>query len=445
MSLSARLPALALISLAFISLQATNLIAATTAIQLDSIAASVYNKALTCYDVEKSLNELQQQLQQSGAQVSSAQLYSRALDSSIMWRLQQREARILEIKASEEEINAAIRSVEKSNQLQDGELKLALQAQGIDYNNYRDNLEKRILSNKLINIAVRGRLKISEESLREYYRKYLANPKPIREIHLAQIFINLASNPSPEDVEKAANKASKILQQLENNSFSKLVTLYSDAPDASSGGDMGWFSRGGIAPNFTEVFELNLGTFSKVIRSPAGFHIIQVSQERWKQPEVGESHDEIHARHILLKIPKSADENTRAKIINRAQNISKNMQNADDEAFATRAKDLSQGPSASRGGDLGWFKQGQMVKAFEDVAFDLKAGQTSGIVESPFGLHIIRVLAKRHVDPNSFEARRNQIQEVLINAEMQSQVPRWLKGLKAKAPIERFTCPNLQH
>jgi len=412
---------------------------------LDALAATVYNQAVTCYDVEQGMEDLRKQLKQAGGSLpSNKQLYERALDSEIMWQLQKREAIKLDVKVPADEVDSAIENIEKQNNLEPGQLKLALQAQGIGYENYREALEKRMLSNKLINIAVRGRLKISEESLHEYYRKYLANPKPVREIHLAQIFINIPASPSPKIVGEAQAKAQHIRQLLDlDKDFSKLVTLNSDAPDASSGGDMGWFLPGGISPAFSEVFQLQVGQYTKVIRSPAGFHIVKVLEERMKEPELGESHDEISARHILLQIPKSADENTRAKIMNNAQNIAKDMKNVSDEAFATRAKEVSQGPSKTRGGDLGWFKRGQMVPAFEDAAFALNVGETSGVIESPFGLHIIRVTGKRHIDPNSFEARRDQIQQVLISAEMQSQVPRWLKTLKAKAPIVTLSCPQL--
>jgi len=415
-------------------------------VELDGIAATVRGQAVTCYDVERGMQMLRQQLQQSGmSQLDHNQLYQRALNTEIMAQLQKHEAHKLGIKVTEAEVDSAIENIAKNNRIDIKQLKEALQAQGVRFSDYRDNFKKRMLNNKLIDIAVRGRLKISDEAMREYYRKYLKNPKPIREVHLAQIFIGVESGSTMSAVKKKQRTIAAVREKLlAGADFSDLVTLYSQAPDASTGGDMGWFSLGGISPAFAEVFKLPAAGYTHVIRSTAGFHIVKVLEERWKKPELGESRDEVHARHILLKVPDQADEAMRAKIMDRAQNIARDMQSADDEAFATRAKEISQGPSASRGGDLGWFKRGQMVAAFEDVAFALKPGETSGVVTSPFGLHIIRVVGVRHVDPNSFEAREDQIKQVLTNAEMQTQVPHWLASLRAKAVITKQSCPQLE-
>ncbi|MDQ6955149.1 MAG: peptidylprolyl isomerase [Mariprofundaceae bacterium] len=414
---------------------------------LDAIAATVQGKAVTCYEVEENIRKLRQQLQQSGLiDFDHKQLYQRALDAQIMQRLQASEAHKLGINIADDEVNSAIKKVAKDNKLDMSQLKEALKAQGIDFDDYRESLKKRMLSNKLIDIAVRGRVKISDEAMREYYRKYMLNPKPVREIRLAQIFRAVKNTSGPITIRQNKQDIEKVRKKLDTGAeFSDLVTLHSQSPDAASGGDMGWFLPGGISPVFAEVFQLPVLGYTHIIRSPAGFHIVKVVEERWHEPELGESYDEVHARHILLKVPTTANEATRAKIMDRAQNIARNMQSVDDDAFATRAKETSQGPSNSRGGDLGWFRKGQMVKAFEDVAFALNAGDTSGVVKSAFGLHIIRVVEKRHINPNSFEARLNQINQVLSNAEMQTQVPRWLASLKAKAVIKTLSCPQLQY
>ncbi|MFQ5519527.1 MAG: peptidylprolyl isomerase, partial [Mariprofundus sp.] len=239
-------------------------------------------------------------------------------------------------------------------------------------------------------------------------------------------------------------KTRQIHQQLQaGEDFAKLVAIYSESPDRQQQGVMGWFSKGGITQRFAPALELPVGGLTEPIRSPSGFHILKVMGERWQEPEVaGESYDEVHARHILLQIPSYSDEATKAKIRHRAETIADEMQDASDEAFATRAKEASQGPSASKGGDLGWFRKGMMLPEFEEVAFSMKAGETSGVVETQFGLHVIRVVARRHVDPNSLQANREKIQQILGNVEMQEQVPRWINSLRVDADIKYQSCPE---
>lgn len=410
---------------------------------IDSIAATVNGQAITCYEVEKEKNALVNQLKQTGESgiPSGSVLTQRALDSRITKLLQEQEAAMLDIRVSSEEIDASMAEVEKQNNIPAGRLPEVLAAQGIPLEEYRETLKGRLLGSKLINIAVRSKVKISEESMREYYRKNLKDPKPIREVRLAQVFIGVPGSATQAQFSVAAKKAAAIHRQLISGAdFEKMVALKSDAPNAGEGGDMGWVMPGVVAPAFDVVFGLPVGGITEPIRSPAGFHIIRVTEEHLKQPEIGDSYDEVHARHILIQMPTTADERTRAKILLRAKNIARDMHGASDEEFATRAKEVSQGPSAERGGDLGWFRRGNMVEAFEKVAFAMEPGETSDVVESPFGLHIIRVVAKRHIDPNAYEAHRDNILQLLTNAEMQNQIPRWLAGIRAKASIVEKGC-----
>ncbi len=411
--------------------------------ELDSIAAIVNGKAITCYEVEQDKQRLIQQIKQSGQGLlpSDAVLEKRALESRIVQTLQHQEATALGLSITDEEIEKAMADIETKNGIPAGQLPEVLKAQNVDLESYRETMRERLLSGKVVNTAVRGKLSISEESMREYYRKHLANPKPIREINLAQIFIALPSSPKADDLVKAEKRANETYAKLINgSSFKKLAALVSDDPGAKQGGEMGWFFPGGITPQFEEVFSLPVGGMLSPIRTPVGFHIVKVIGERMHEPKIGESFDEVHARHILIKLPAGADQATEAKIRYRAATLARELKESSDEAFATRAKEISQGPSAERGGDLGWFGKGQMVAAFEDAAFSLKPGETSDVVESDFGLHVIRLIAKRHIDPNAFEIHHDRIEQVLINAEMQNQVPRWIASLKAKAVIDEKGC-----
>jgi len=414
--------------------------------EFDSIAAIVNNEAITCSEVEQDAQAMLAQLRQSGSTFLPAmsELAQRSLDGRIVKTLQQQEARKLELEISDEELDAAIKNVASSNGLLPDQLKEALQQQGMDYDEYRSNLREQMLSNKLVNIAVRSKIQVSEEAIQEYYRKYLADPKPRREVQIAQIFLSLPAEPTPEQLTNIRQKARSIRQQLlAGKDYAQMVAIYSEAPDRQQQGVMGWFMQGGVAQRFASVLEMPVGQISQPIRSPSGVHIMKVIAERWKDPEEsGLSYDEVHARHILLKVPSTADDDSKARIRQRAESIAKDLQGGSDEEFATRAKEDSQGPSAEKGGDLGWFKKGAMVPEFEAAAFALKAGETSGVVESPFGFHVIRLVARRHIDPNSLEAHRDQIQQILNNVETQEQMPRWIAAMRAGASIESRTCPG---
>jgi len=412
---------------------------------LESIAAIVNGEALTCSEIHDGVRDLTRQLKQSGLTRIPPEktLWERTLENRIIQALQLQEARRLELKVTDEDVDKAIADIESENNIPAGQLEKIIKAQGMDIAQYRKALHDRLLTSKLINIAVRSRLKVSEESMREYYRKYLAGAGPVREVQLRQIFIALPPDPTPAQVKAAQDKIRRLrARALAGEDFGHLATLYSDAPDASQGGLMGWFMPGALPPRMASALTLKVGGITAPIRSPGGFHLLQVVDERQRQSQRGKAYDEIHTRHILLKIPSDADEETQRKIRARAEAIAEEMQDASDEDFATRAGEISQGPSAARGGDLGWSKRGDMVPEYEKAAFSLKAGETSGVVETPFGLHIIRMVARRHVDPNAFEAHRDHIQEILLSSEMQNQLPRWIAGLKARASIERRTCPQ---
>ncbi|MDX8405602.1 MAG: peptidylprolyl isomerase [Mariprofundus sp.] len=413
--------------------------------ELDAIAAVVNNEAITCSEISRDTQTLLTRMRQSKSttQPPMTALIQRSLDGHIIKTLQQQEARKLELSISDEELESAIKNVASSNNLLPSQLKEAVEQQGMDYDEYRTNLREQMLANKLVNIAVRSKIQVSEEATSEYYRKYLADSKPRREVQLAQVFLNLPAEPSPEQLANVRRKIRDIHQQLLGGAdFSSMVALYSESPDREQQGVMGWFMPGGISQRFSSALDLPVGDISDPVRSPSGYHIIKLVAERWQDPKTsGVSYDEVHARHILLKLPSFADATTKAAIRKQAQAIANELQHASDEQFAARAKEASQGPSSVKGGDLGWFKKGAMVPAFEEAAFALQAGETSGAVESPFGYHIIRVVEKHHIDPNSLAAHRDKIQEILSNVETQEQLPRWIASLKARADIQLHTCP----
>ena len=131
--------------------------------------------------------------------------------------------------------------------------------------------------------------------------------------------------------------------------------------------------------------------------------------------------EEVHARHIL--VPTEAE--ARAALAE--------VRGGAD--FAEVARRRSTGPGSREGGDLGFFRRGDMVPEFAAAAFALQAGQISeNPVQSPFGWHVIKVEERRQATPPAFEEVAQAIRQQLLEAEVQGAVER----ARAAAQVERF-------
>ncbi|WP_374398965.1 SurA N-terminal domain-containing protein [Niveibacterium sp.] len=131
------------------------------------------------------------------------------------------------------------------------------------------------------------------------------------------------------------------------------------------------------------------------------------NKDRYSAPE------ERRARHILIEAAKDAGSSKRAAAKEKAEALLKQLQQKPD-SFAALAKANSQDPgSAANGGDLGFFGRGAMVKPFEDAAYSLKPGQLSGVVETDYGYHIIRLEEVRGGGTKSFDQAKAEIAQEL--------------------------------
>ena len=145
--------------------------------------------------------------------------------------------------------------------------------------------------------------------------------------------------------------------------------------------------------------------------------------------------DSVHASHILIRTPEQADAAVRAKAKAQADDLLAQLKKGAN--FADLAKQFSQDPgSAPNGGDLGFFSKGQMVPAFDQAAFALKPGQTSGVVETPFGYHIIRVSETKAGRDLPYDEVKGQIDDYLKQQLRDRKSQEFVDQLKAKGKIQ---------
>jgi peptidyl-prolyl cis-trans isomerase C len=153
-----------------------------------------------------------------------------------------------------------------------------------------------------------------------------------------------------------------------------------------------------------------------------------------KNPDKFKQDEAVRASHILFRVAESADAATKKKTLDQAQSVLKEARSGGD--FAELAKKYSADGSAQQGGDLNFFTKGQMVPAFDQVAFALKPGQISDIVTTQFGYHIIKVTDRRAASTVPFEQVSERIKEFLAEQQKQQKAQAFIDSLKQKAKIE---------
>jgi peptidyl-prolyl cis-trans isomerase C len=155
------------------------------------------------------------------------------------------------------------------------------------------------------------------------------------------------------------------------------------------------------------------------------------NQDSFKKPE------QVKASHILIKVEPKADESQKAGARKKLETVQAKLQ--EGEEFDALAKEYSEGPSSTNGGDLGYFGRGRMVKPFEDAAFALKPGEVSGIVETQFGYHLIKVTDKTAATTITYDEIKDRLSQYLKQEKLRKEMGLYIESLRSKAKVEVFS------
>ncbi len=154
-----------------------------------------------------------------------------------------------------------------------------------------------------------------------------------------------------------------------------------------------------------------------------------------RNPQFFQQPEQVAARHILIKTTPKDDKATQDKALAKIKEIQVKVKAGED--FAELAKKYSEGPSGKNGGDLGYFGRGQMVKPFEDAAFSLAPDQTSDIVKTQFGYHLIKVTGKKAAETVPFDKVKEKISAHLKQQKTNESIRAYIETLKKDAKIKK--------
>lgn len=152
-------------------------------------------------------------------------------------------------------------------------------------------------------------------------------------------------------------------------------------------------------------------------------------------PSLFEQGEQVLVRHLLIATPQGATEAERAAAKKKAAAALARLNAGED--LAALAKELSAGPTARQGGSLGWIGRGDTVPDFEAAIFSLEKGETSGVVETQIGYHIIRAEDRRAARTVPFTEVKESIKNRMVQKGIEEEFQKWLEKLRSNAYIEK--------
>ena len=399
--------------------------------EIDSIAVIVNDDIITNREINDRLHEFKLQIQSQGKKLPPEELLrKKIIERMITDNIQLQLARAQGINIDDLRLNKALESIARSNQTTLDEMRRVLQSRGVSYDTFREQTRRDMIMRELQRRVIFGRVKVSDQEIENFLEQQkqfgdTANEK----YHLAHILIATPEAASPEDVEKAENRAQSVISELQQGkSFNDVALNFSDGRHALKGGDLGWRGAADLPPLFLNTArKLKKGEVSPPLRSASGFHILKLLDKKTRQYIVKQT----HARHILIKTDElTTDDEARKKL----QQIKQRIDQGED--FAKLAAEYSQDPgSKTEGGDLGWATEGTFVPRFTEVMNSLDENQISEPFKSQFGWHILQVLGRRQQDETQKVIRRNAARAIQ-NRKADEELQIWLRRIRSEAYVE---------
>jgi peptidyl-prolyl cis-trans isomerase SurA len=397
---------------------------------LDRILAVVNEDVITASELAVRLTETKKQLRLEGIGIPPDEvLEKQVLERMVLERLQLQVAERTGIRAADAEVERALESIARRNNLAPDDFLRRLEREGLDAAAFREQIRTQLVIRQLLEREIGQRIHVSEAEI----AAFLENQERDLNVsyHLSHIFLPVPESPSPEAIQAVKRQAEEIHRELRSGgSFEQLAIAHSRSPEALQGGSLGWRTAGQLPELFLAALkETPVGGVSEVIRGPNGFHILKLNERRGQ--EAVKPVTQTHVRHILLRPSEILSvEEARARLLQLRERIL----HGDDFAALARAhsEDLA---SAANGGDLSWVNPGQLVPEFERAMNALGPGEISEPARTPFGWHLIQVLERR-VQDIAQERLRAQAREQIHARKADERYEQWLRQLRDEAYVE---------
>ena len=310
-------------------------------------------------------------------------------------------------------------SVEQYKKFLDLYLNFKMKLKDAEAKNYssREELNAELADYKTrVGISYITEKEIIEPGVKSLYEKRLF------ELRASHIMIR----PDSLSNEEAKQLAKEIINKINNGeSYEELAKKYSaDQFSKNDGGDIYYITAGQIVPEFEDAcYKTEVGKiYPEPVETRYGFHIIKVSEKQSRK-------DKVRARHILIDFNNEEGQPDTSAALVKATRIREDILAGGNFEELVKKYSVDKG-SAEKGGDLGLFERRMMVKEFDEVAFSLNVGQTSDIIKTRFGFHIIQVTEIQNIPP--FEEDKARVKNIYSRTRYDQDYKDYITALKTE-------------
>ena len=400
---------------------------------MDSIAAIVNDGVVLRSEVETQLGMIIATLEKQGGQIPPVNtIREEVLERLIVQRLQLQRADRYGIRVSDEALNAAIANVAKNNDVSFEEFPKILDKEGINYNDYRNELRQQITIEQLRQREVISRIAVSESELDNFLVFQKDQDRLNYEYDLSHILIPVSSRAGDGEINNKQDLINELYEEIiDGKDFDDVAVEFSKGQQALSGGRLGWLKGEQLPDVFVRAAsELKNGELSLPFETSSGFHLIKLNAVKGNEPILEE---QIKVRHILIKTNEVLDDSAAEEKLKTIR-----QQIIDEGNFGAVAAAVSEDSgSAQDGGDMGWATRNFFVPEFEEIAYSLEENEISQPFRSRYGWHIIEYLGKRIFD-NTEEIQKRKAISSIRNSKLSSEIEIWASELRDEAFVEKL-------
>lgn len=410
------------------------LLSATSAAQqyqkIDEIVAIVDEGVILRSELDEAVRSITAQFQGRGERLPPGPvLEEQVLERLIAQRVQIQRAQTTGIRVSDPEVDRALDDVARQNNLSLGQLRDALEREGGDFNEFREDVRNQLLMSRL-----QQRIAESMDEATDTEIDLLLESDSFGgdEYDLSQISFRLPPNASPAQVREIQERVEQALAALDGGmEFASAAANYSDSPDALEGGKVGWRNLNAIPRELADAIRgLESGQLTEPVVAGGSVLIVRVNDRRPRGEIIV---NELRARHILIQ---SSELMSPERARELAQELHARLESGEDfQALAREYSDDAR--SANLGGLLDWFPEGAYGETIQQICDSLQPGQYSQPFQTAQGWHLLMLEGQRQAD-RTVELLRAEARNMLMEQRAEQEIERMLRQFRDESFVEKL-------